>query len=102
MASRRSPHTANQPSEPFDSLVVTHPFHPLAGQRVAVLFERRYQSLGHVYICDGGRLGNVTLPVSFTDRSLLPDSLPVNVEVLAELMATVAVMTEVLTEASKR
>jgi hypothetical protein len=56
---------------------------------VGVLFERRYQVLGHVYICDGGRLGNVTLPESFTDRRLAADSSPLNVEVLAELAALV-------------
>lgn len=56
---------------------------------MAVLFERRYQALGHVYICDGGRLGNVTLPESFTDRHFVADSNPLNVEVLAQLAAVV-------------
>jgi len=56
---------------------------------VAVLFERRYQALGHVYICDGGRLGNMTLPESFTDRRLAADSSPLNVEVLVALAALV-------------
>ena len=53
----------------FESLTVTHPFHPLAGQRVAILFERtyRYLPLGRVYVCDGGTLGNA-LPGCFTDR----------------------------------
>jgi hypothetical protein len=27
-------------------LTVTHPFHPLSGQRLPVLFERRYLSTG--------------------------------------------------------
>ena len=56
---------------------------------MTVLFERRYQALGHVYICDGGRLGNVTLPEGFTDRGLPDDPSPLNVEVLAELAAVV-------------
>jgi hypothetical protein len=64
---------------------------------VAVLFERRYQALGHVYICDGGRLGNVTLPEGFTDRGLPDDQGPLNVEVLAELAAAVKAIDRPLT-----
>ncbi len=54
-----------------------------------VLLERRYRSLGHVYICDGGPLGTFTLPEGFTDRGRAPGRLPVDAEVLSELAALV-------------
>ena len=76
-------------SDDFDSLVVTHRFHPLAGQRVPILFERRYRNLGHVFTCDGGRFGTITLPESFTDRALAGDDHALTVEVLVELLAEV-------------
>ena len=60
---------------------------------MAVLFERRYhRGLGRVYICDGGRLGDVTLPEDFTDRGGAPDSEPLNAEVLMDLAAVVSVL----------
>jgi len=66
---------------------VTHPFHPLLGRQLPILFARR-QALGRLYICEGGALGTVTLPEEFTDRGLPPASRPLTVEVLAELVAT--------------
>ena len=92
MASRRCRHTAGSPSTVSDSLVVTHPFHPLAGQRVPILIERRYRSLGHVYICDGGPLGTFTLPEDVTDRGRPPGSLPVDAQALADLAAVVSAL----------
>ncbi|MBE3087646.1 MAG: hypothetical protein IMZ71_00785 [Chloroflexi bacterium] len=68
---------------------MTHPFHPLAGQRLSILFPRRYHSLGRVYVCDGGPLGNVTLPEEFTDRGMDPAPSPVTLEALIELAAAV-------------
>ena len=62
-----------------------------------ILFERRYQNLGHVFICDGGRFGSVTLPESFTDRALVGDKHALTVEVLAELLAEVENVGEGLT-----
>jgi hypothetical protein len=53
-------------------LVVTHPFHPLAGQRLVVLLERRRPSTELVYVCEGGPDGRVTLPVAWTDRGAVP------------------------------
>jgi hypothetical protein len=73
-------------------LLVTHPFHPLAGQRVPILFERRYRSLGHVYICDGGPLGTFTVPADFTDRGRAPGSAPLDAESLGDLAAVVAAL----------
>ena len=80
-------------------MLVTHPFHPLADQRLPILFERRYRSdaLGHVYICDGGEFGNVTLPESFTDRGPAPDPQPLDVEGLMDLLALMRAMHRHLT-----
>jgi Family of unknown function (DUF5372) len=41
-------------------LVVTHPFHPLFGRRLEVLYVRR-EAAGRVYVCDGGGGRNVAL-----------------------------------------
>jgi hypothetical protein len=99
-AFRRSRHTASSRSSGSDSLIVTHPFHPLAGQRVAILFERTYRHLplGRVYICDGGTLGNVTLPDSFTDRGVPAAVQPLTADVLTDLAAVVAVLRPHLTD----
>src|SRR3979411_3065084 len=97
---RRSRHTASAHSSGSDSLVVTHPFHPLAGQRVAILFERtyRYLPLGRVYICECGTLGSVTLPESFTDRGMPAAHQPLTADVLSDLAAVVAVLRPRLTD----
>ena len=74
-------------------MIVTHPFHPLAGQRVSMLFERTYRNgLGRVFICDGGPLGTVTLPEDFTDRGAPPASGPVTAEALCDLAAIVSAL----------
>lgn len=66
----RSPHRARSSrSGPVsDSVVVTHPFHPLAGERLAVILERRRPSADVVLVCEGGPAGRVTVPVAWTDR----------------------------------
>ena len=72
---------------------MTHPFHPLTGQRVAILFERTYRdvSRGRVYICDCGTLGGtVTLPEHFTDRRTPPAPGPMTADVLIDLAAVVS------------
>jgi Family of unknown function (DUF5372) len=71
--------------------MVVHPFHPLVGQRLPVLFERRLGA-GRVYICEGGPLGTLTLPEDFTDRSLPPATRPLTAEILAELAATLSAL----------
>jgi hypothetical protein len=76
------------PGDRLGSLVVTHPFHPLSGARLPVLFERR-RAGARVYVCEGGALGSVTLPEDATDRGAEPAVGPLTVEVLAELAAAV-------------
>lgn len=70
-------------------MVITHPFHPLSGQRVAVLLERGRAS-GRVLVCDGGPLGTVTVPWAATDRAAEPAERPLTYEVLVALGEAVA------------
>ena len=67
---------------------MTHPFHPLVGQRLSILFVRR-RAVGRLYVCEGGPLGTVALPEDFTDRGLAPAVRPLSAEILAELAATI-------------
>jgi hypothetical protein len=71
------------------SLVVTHPFHPLRGERLRVLFVRRI-GVGRIYVCEGGPLGSVSLLEDATDRGPEPAERPLNIEVLVALVALVA------------
>lgn len=82
---RRPAHTAGGSSDASSSLVVTHPFHPLSGQRLPVLYERRLAGIGHVYICDAGKRGTLALPPSYTDRGGEPGFLLLDVRVLVDL-----------------
>jgi hypothetical protein len=91
-AYRRSPHTTRSCRRLLDSLVVTHPFHPLRGERLVVLFVRRVGA-GRVYVCEGGPLGSVALPEDATDRGPEPAERPLSIEVLAALVALLADLT---------
>jgi hypothetical protein len=71
--------------------VVTHPFHPLHGQRLDVLRVCRYPA-GRRYVCDGGVFGRLTLPEDATDRGPEPLERPLSAEVLVEAAALVAVL----------
>lgn len=73
-------------------MVVTLPFHPLAGQRLRVLGQER-SPRGLELDCDGGDLGRVRLPVAWTDR--VPPEADGRVSVgvlaaLAEVMTAIA------------
>jgi hypothetical protein len=70
-------------------LVVTHPFHPLCGERLEVLYVRRFPT-GRVYVCDGGRGRNVALDEEATDRGPEPAERPLTFEVLVELAGVVS------------
>jgi hypothetical protein len=81
--------TAHGANNSCDWLVVTHPFHPLRGQRLAVLFERSYADR-RLYVCEGGRAGTIAIPEDATDRAPAPASAPLTEEVLAGLVELVA------------
>jgi len=68
------------------SLVVTHPFHPLNGQRLSILFERK-RPPGLLYVCEGGALGTVGLPAAWTSLSEPIAERPLTIEILSELVA---------------
>jgi hypothetical protein len=72
-------------------LVVTHPFHPLAGRRLDVLFVRREAGM-RVFVCDTGAGRNVALPEAATDRGPAPAERPLTFEVLVALAAVIAVV----------
>jgi hypothetical protein len=69
--------------------VVTHPFHPLRGRRLAILFERRLPE-GRLYVCEGGPSGTIGVPEDATDRAPAPASTPLSADVLAGLVELVA------------
>ena len=69
-----------------------HPFHPLAGQRLPVILERRRQGAELVLVCEGGPAGRVTLPVGWTDRSSVSAGHRLAVGGLVELVGLVAVL----------
>ena len=71
--------------------MVTHPFHPLVGQRLEVLYVRR-EAGGRMYVCDGGDGRNVKLDEAATDRGPGPAERPLMFEVLVELAAVVVVL----------
>src|SRR5437763_1820289 len=79
-ACRRSSHTAASSNELLGSLVVTHPFHPLVGQRLEVLYVRR-EAAGRMYVCDAGNGRNVKLDEAGTDRGAVPVERPLTLEV---------------------
>ncbi|MGZ6638830.1 MAG: DUF5372 family protein [Solirubrobacteraceae bacterium] len=71
--------------------MVTHPFHPLRGERLEVLYVRRFPT-GRVYVCDGGGGRNVALDEGATDRGPEPAERPLSFEVLVELAAVLAAL----------
>jgi hypothetical protein len=70
-------------------VVVTLPFHPLAGQRLRVLGQRRGPR-GLEVDCDGGAAGRVRVPVTWTDRVPPEAAGRVSAGVLADLAAEIA------------
>ena len=67
MVCRRRRHSAAPPSDLSGFVVVTHPFHPLSGQRLEVLYVKR-RAGDTVFVCSGGVSGQITLPQAWTDR----------------------------------
>ena len=64
---RRRRHSASSSDDGLGFVVVTHPFHPLTGCRLEVLFAKRRED-GVVFVCAGGVYGSITLPEGWTDR----------------------------------
>jgi hypothetical protein len=52
-------------------VIVAHPFHPLNGQRLEVLYVKR-RGADTVFVCAGGVSGQITLPQAWTDRGEPP------------------------------
>ena len=63
---------------------MTHPFHPLNGQRLEVLYARR-RGADTVFVCAGGISGQITVPQSWTDRGEPPLDRRLSAERLAGL-----------------
>lgn len=72
-------------------MVVTHPFHPLVGQRLEVLYVRR-EAAGRMYVCDASSGRNVELDEAGTDRGPVPAERPLTFEVLVEVAAVFAAL----------
>ena len=71
--------------------MVTHPFHPLSGRRLEVLFAKRRDD-GVVFVCGGGVYGSVTLLQAWTDRGEPPLAHRLSAEGLAAAGALVRAM----------
>ena len=65
-------------------MVVTHPFHPLTGQRLEVLYAK-HRAGETVFVCSGGVSGQITLPQGWTDRGEPPLARRLSAEGLAGL-----------------
>jgi hypothetical protein len=72
-------------------LVVTHPFHPLRGERLDVLYVRRFPT-GRVYVCAGGDGRNVALDEAATDRGPGPAERALTFDLLVELVVVLATL----------
>jgi Family of unknown function (DUF5372) len=83
---RRRRHSHRSCSDDLGFVVVAHPFHPLLGSRLAVLFVKR-RGAGAMFVCAGLDGGQVTLPESWTDRGAEPATRRLSVEGLADLAA---------------
>jgi hypothetical protein len=89
---RRGSHTARprKSAEVSESFVtITHPFHPLSGQRLRVLFERKLAD-GMGLSCEGGPLGSLMVPLTWTDRGPAGASTLLTYEVVVGLAEVVA------------
>jgi Family of unknown function (DUF5372) len=89
---RRNPQTARSCRDrevPESFVTVTHPFHPLSGQRLPVLFERKLAG-GLAVSCEGGPLGSLMVPLAWTDRGAPGADVPLTYEVLVDLAGVIS------------
>ena len=82
--SQRRRHSAVASREPSGSVLITHPFHPLSGQRLEVLFAKR-RAGAVVLVGESAELGRVTVQESWTERGPAPLGCRVSAEGLAAL-----------------
>ena len=61
----------------------------MKGQRLAILFERKCPE-GRLYVCEGGPLGTIGLPVAWTSLGEPAAERPVTIEALIDLAALMA------------
>jgi hypothetical protein len=73
-------------------LVVTHPFHPLCGRELVVLFERRTRQ-GLWFVCEVDGRRRATLRQEWTDRGVPAGEQRLAVDGLAALRAVIDAMT---------
>ncbi|WP_162624745.1 DUF5372 family protein [Streptomyces cadmiisoli] len=59
--------------------MVTHPFHPLSGCELEILYVKR-RSDALVFVCASGAGRSVTLPQAWTDRGVAAEEHPLAVE----------------------
>jgi hypothetical protein len=73
-------------------LVVTHPFHPLCGRELVVLFERHTRR-GLWFVCEVDGQRRVTLRQEWTDRGVPAVEQRLAVDGLTALRAVIDAMT---------
>ena len=81
---RRPRHSAGSSSSLSGSVVVTHPFCPLKGERLEILYSKK-RGADIVLVCSGGVGGLITLPLAWTDRGEPPTPRRLSAEGLAGL-----------------
>jgi hypothetical protein len=67
---------------------VTHPFHPLAGREVEVVYSMKRGST-RMFVLDAGGGVRMTVPVEWTDRGPEPEAARASAESLIDLYALV-------------
>ena len=67
---------------------MTHPFHPLAGREVEVVYSMK-RGATRMFVVDAGGGVRMTLPVEWTDRGPAPETARVTAESLIDLYALV-------------
>ncbi|HKN49777.1 MAG TPA: DUF5372 family protein [Actinomycetota bacterium] len=74
-----------------DCVVVTHPFHPLSGQRLEVTSRERRGGVACLR-CLAGPMGSVVVPVAWTDRAEPPAVTRLTYEGLVDLARAVTAL----------
>ena len=81
-------YTARPSSHLSDSLVITHPFHPLKGWRLPVLYTLRMRR-GLFFVCEVEERRRITVQQDWTDRGVPASSERLGIEGLAAARAVV-------------